>query len=471
MTSDEETLSKAAIRRLERAARAKNTFYIHGVSEIPTPAKQTEIIRTPKTRKKITKRKLPAQTKPRTPKKTLHIAPRPQTSIFEEVEPRVQANRPVRATRKSHARPKNNRPKGYKLNLVSVHSKNILLSYALGNSDDVTKHELKLGDRAIAKTFERLTNILSKRLDIAKPNLTRSRMFLYLIEHEHINLDEFENLSPSSSSKNTINVDQEDINLIALQAYGLTEREISNFLQLKPAEIRRQNAKLREAFQVANKEAVFIRLLLNGTLPKTRNELETLIVAIDRKENIVEFENKSNLSVSFEKTEQLSKLNDMQTKILTLLIQGYTSEEIGGIMNLQRGTVNAARHAMRKIFGSRTLSMGIIKMIKDRNLIIRFDNDTDTSEVEIASLSKDEFELLKSIYDLNFFDKPTAKRKSPEDKLMNDLVFKLKIRDIYNIRQIPNHEHLLMIEAFRHGHLPQSLLPSSLETKCAPAIS
>ncbi len=73
--------------------------------------------------------------------------------------------------------------------------------------------------------------------------------------------------------------------------------------------------------------------------------------------------------------------------------------------------------------------------------------------VDVASFNNEELNLLNSIVDLSFFELPTARRKSHAERLMSSLVSKLRIREIYNVRQIPNHEHCLVIEGMRNGVL------------------
>ena len=106
MIDDKDSYSKAAIRRLERAARANNTFYIHGLSEVPPLANETtsEKQNMPKIRREIAKRKLSPVPRPSKPKKTIHIAPRPQPSIFESVAPPKQVDRTPKVAKKKQVR-------------------------------------------------------------------------------------------------------------------------------------------------------------------------------------------------------------------------------------------------------------------------------------------------------------------------------------------------------------------------------
>lgn len=455
MSEENDRLSKAAIRRRERAARANKTFYIHGISEIPTftISNTDEVKNKPTIRKKVTKRKLAPQPRPSKPKKTLHIAPRPQPSIFEIIPATKHVNKPAKIATKKRARVQPKQARVNRTNLVSAHSARILIRYALGNSEEAIKQKLNLGDRAIAKTFERLTGAVSKKLNIPKPNVTRSKLFIYLIENGHIDLSEFEKNIEPSTKKLAKRTDPENLNVLILQAQGLTESEISNFLGIKVTEIRKRNAELRKTFNVATKEAVFVIHLMSGVLPKTSAEIEILANSIEIHERTIDVTNRSNLDVTLKETFSLSKLNAMQRQILVFIVQGYSSEEIGEMMIIQRGTVNAARHKIKQLLGSRSLATGIIEMIKKQDLIIRFDKEANMPAVDVASFNNEELNLLNSIVDLSFFELPTARRKSHEERLMSSLVSKLRIREIYNVRQIPNHEHCLVIEGMRNGVL------------------
>jgi len=472
MIEDKDSYSKAAIRRLERAARANNTFYIQGLSEHPPLANETtsEEQNKPKIRRKITKRKLAPQPRPSIPKKTLHIAPRPQPSIFEIVPPPKQIHKTPKAAKKKQVRKRSNQPRVYTSNLVSTHSAKIISYFALGLSDETIKQELDLGDRAIRKTFERLANILSKKLNIAKINTTRSKILLYLIENGNLDLSELRRNNDPSVVKLAKNMEPDALNILLLQAHGLTENEIASFLHLKPAEIRKQNAILCSTFELANKEAVFVALMLNGLIPSTAAEIEVLVKGMQSREKVVELSNHSNLKVEFKNTAAFNKLNHMQKKVLAFIVHGYNSDEISDMMNIQKGTVIAARYHIKNLLGSRTLATGIIEMIKNRELILDFDVDIKFPQIDVTNFKREELELLNSIVDLSFFDMPAAKRHSPEAKLMKSLVSKLRIREIYNLRQIPTHEHCLVIEGYRNGLLPHLLAAPNRDIKNAPQL-